>query len=162
MPVATTVLLADKHALTVAGIKAIVDAASGLQLVGEVEDRIHLQAMTRRLKPSVLIADYTIPGYLTAADIGEVRSHSPATQILLISSTTDKARILEVLQHGIKGYVTKECSREEILAAIDAVSKGGKFYCHRVLDVIMEKHFPSAGIDSLLTNRESEILGPAG
>ena len=84
----------------------------------------------------------------------------PKTNVLILSSDNNKASILEVLQLGVKGYVTKECSLEEVGMAVQATAKGEKFFCHKVLDIIMEKHF-SVAPDSeptVLTTRETEIL----
>jgi DNA-binding NarL/FixJ family response regulator len=112
-------------------------------------------------KPDLLITDYNLANYITPDDLKIVKEISPATNILVISADDDKGTILDVLQLGVKGYLTKACSREEIMMAIQSTARGEKFYCHKILDIIMEKHFspvPETFDASILTARETEIL----
>lgn len=154
-------MLADTQALSSAGFKALISVKEELVLVNEVNTREELQEALGKHQPNLLVVDYTIEGFVTIEDLERVKQHSPATEILILSPALDKQNILRVLQLGVKGYLTKECSREEIIMAIYAVAKGEKFYCHKILDVIMEKHFPSTSEDcepNVLTNRETEVL----
>jgi DNA-binding NarL/FixJ family response regulator len=117
--------------------------------------------MMEKIKPDLLVVDYNIPGYVSLDDIKNAQKGSSKTNILILSSDNNKATILEALQLGVKGYVTKECSLEEIDMAVQSTAKGEKFFCHKILDIIMEKHFnPEAenGDPSILTIRETEIL----
>lgn len=136
--------------------------SNGFEIVGEVRHREDLAGMLEKHKPALLVADYNVPDYLTLEDLGAVRDHSPQTNILIISSDNDKLQILEVLKlGGICGYLTKSCSREEILMAVRSTVKGERFFCHKVLDILMEKSFGSADNDcdpTVLTTRETEIL----
>ncbi len=154
-------MLADTHALSSAGFKALISLKEDFLLVNEVNVREELKVALEKHQPNLLVVDYTIEGFVTIEDLERVKQHSPATEILVLSPALDKHNILRVLQLGVKGYLTKECSKEEIIMAIYAVAKGEKFYCHKILDVIMEKHFPSTSEDcepTVLTNRETEVL----
>lgn len=154
-------LLADKHALSSAGFKALISQKEDLLLAGEIVGKLDLTEALVNHQPNLLVVDYAIDGFLTIEDLETVKQRSPSTEILVLSPALDKSKILRVLQLGVKGYLTKECSKEEIIMAIYAVAKGEKFYCHKILDVIMEQHFPSIEEDcepTVLTNRETEIL----
>lgn len=154
-------LLADKHDLSSAGFKALISQKENLVLASEISGKLDLTEALVRHQPNLLVVDYTIDGFLTIEDLEVVKQTSPSTEILVLSPALDKAKILRVLQLGVKGYLTKECSKEEIIMAIYAVAKGEKFYCHKILDVIMEQHFSPAEEDcepTILTNRETEIL----
>jgi two-component system invasion response regulator UvrY len=130
-------------------------------VIGQVEEVADLPAMLRDLSPHMLIVDYDLEGYIGRDELASVKKYSPATNILVISSDNNKASILQVLQLGVLGYVTKHCSREEIMMAITTVARGEKFYCNKILDIIMEKHFspsPADATQQVLTARETEIL----
>jgi len=132
-----------------------------LFIVDHVESGAQLQAQIRQHNPDIVIADYDSPGYISKDDLAAIKNYSPETKVLVISSDGDKKSILETLQAGVIGYITKHCSQKEILTAVYSVAKGEKFYCHTVLDIIMEKHFspePSESVSGLLTARETEIL----
>jgi two-component system, NarL family, invasion response regulator UvrY len=156
-----TILLADNQSLTVAGLTYLLNDKKDLTILDQITNREHLTEALAVHKPTLLLIDHALQNYLTAHDLQQVKEISPTTSILVISSDDDKNSILQVLQYGVLGYVTKECSREEITAAVYAVARGEKFYCHKILDIIMEKHFSPASLDvnaSVLTVRETEIL----
>jgi two-component system invasion response regulator UvrY len=155
------VLLADIQPLTSAGIMHFLQDRADLKIVASVTTRDELSALLDKHAPHVLIADYNIPGFITIDDLKKIAKASPATNILIISSDNNKSAIKEVLQAGVKGYLTKECSKEEVMMAIQSTAKGEKFFCHKILDIILEKHFAPAprGLDpTVLTIRETEIL----
>jgi len=155
------VLLADNQPLTSAGLRHILREKSDLSIVDQVTSSDHLRVLIRQHQPDLLIADYNSPGYISKEDLAAVKSYSPKTNVLVVSSDNDKESILKVLQSGVIGYLTKHCSQKEILTAVYSVAKGEKFYCHTILDIIMERHFrnePSESAGNSLTARETEIL----
>lgn len=161
MKPAVRILLADNQPLTAAGLVTFLSASESISIVEEVRRRDQFESLLRKHTPELLIADYNLVNYITREDLQSVKDISPQTNILVISSDNNKANILNVLQLGVKGYLTKECSREEVLMAIQSTAKGEKFFCHKILDIIMEKHFtpePEAGDPTILTVRETEIL----
>ncbi|HEX5167609.1 MAG TPA: response regulator transcription factor [Cyclobacteriaceae bacterium] len=156
------ILLADGQELTAAGLRHFLSDAKGIDIVDSATDADELNRLMAGLKPTLLIADYNLTDYLSISDIREAGRLSRETHILIISSDNNKSSILDVLQLGVKGYLTKECSKDEVLQAIHATAKGQKFFCHKILDIIMEKTFspePEACRPTVLTARETEILG---
>lgn len=129
------------------------------EIIGTVEDVSRIDEITRELKPDLLIADYNIPNYLSLEKLESVITDTHVNT-LIISSDNNHQSIRKSLKIGIKGYITKECSREEIILAIRSTAKGEKFFCHRILDVIMEKESSATGAcePTVLTVRELEIL----
>ena len=155
------VLLADNQPLTAAGLISILNQRDDLTIVDQVKVPEDLSELLDLHKPDLLIVDYNIPNYISKAQILTVKNFSSETNVLVVSSDNDKASILQILQSGVIGYLTKECSREEILMAVYSVGKGEKFFCHKILNIIMEKHFspePVEVVPGILTIRETEIL----
>lgn len=155
------VLLADNQPLTAAGLRYMLHERADLSIVDHVTSANSLSELIKHHQPDILIADYTSPGYISKDDLAAVKNYSPDTNVLVVSSDNNKESILQVLQSGVIGYLTKQCSQKEILMAVYAVAKGEKFYCHTILDIIMEKHFrtePAEAIPNTLTARETEIL----
>ena len=154
------VLLADNQPLTAAGMNFILKDRTDIEIVDEVKAPQDLPELLRQHLPDLLIVDYSTPGFVSKNDLTQVKRYSPGTSILAISSDNNKANILQVLQGGVTGYVTKECSKEEIVMAVTTVARGEKFFCHKILDIIMEKHFPqeTETVPGVLTTRETEIL----
>ena len=81
--------------------------------------------------------------------------------ILVISNDQQKSRVLTVLETGIHGYVTGECCEDEISRAVVAVAKGEKFFCNKIIDVLLEKKISNGEEPdcepTILTEREIEI-----
>src|SRR5690606_34703409 len=155
------ILLADSQPLTAAGIVQILSERDDVEIIGEVKNKEAFSDEVNLHNPSLVIADYNIPGFITIEDIRQLKTAKPDMNVLVISSDNNKRNILEILQLGVKGYLTKECSKEEVLMAIQATARGEKFFCHKILDIIMEKSFspePDACDPTVLTVRETEVL----
>ena len=86
---------------------------------------------------------------------------SKATNVLVITNEDKREHIKPLLDMGIKGIVTKQCSQSEILNAIESVSKNTRFYCNRILDVLIENEQEAKEVDcepTDLSPREFEVL----
>ena len=153
-------LIADNQPLTVAGLELFLSEKQAIKVVGKVKKGEDLVELVEKFQPSLLIVDYNSPGFVALDDIRNAMASSSKTNVLILSSDNNKASILEALQLGVKGYITKECSLEEVGMAVQATARGEKFFCHKVLDIIMEKHFSVApeSEPTALTTRETEIL----
>ncbi|GJM29547.1 MAG: putative two-component response regulator [Cyclobacteriaceae bacterium] len=156
------VALADKQALTRVGLKSFIQEKTDLDLLDEVDSLQDLKETLTRYQPEVLLVDYNLRDFVSIKDLREVSKLSPNTRILIISSDNNKSNIFEVLEIGISGYVTKECSKHEIVGAIYATAKGEKFFCNKVLDLILEKHLKKEEADECLPTelsvREVEVV----
>lgn len=153
-------LIADKQPLSVAGLTSFLTDKQDINVVGHVKRGEDLITMVEKFEPTLLIADYNFPGYIDLDDIRNAMASSSKTNVLILSSDNNKASILDVLQLGVKGYITKECSLEEVGMAIQSTARGEKFFCQKILDIIMEKRFSveTPSEPTSLTSRETEIL----
>jgi len=156
------VAIADKQALTKVGLKSFINERKDLQLLNEINSLDDLRNTLKSEQPQVLLVDYNLRDFVSISDLREVKILSPNTKILIISSDNDKSNIFDVIKIGISGYVTKECSQQEIVGAIYATAKGEKFFCNKVLDLILEKHLNKDPEDECLPTelsvREVEIV----
>lgn len=155
------ILIADKQALTLAGIIALLAKHEQAQVVGTVTHYEALGDALLKLQPDILIVDYNMGGEACLEDIARLTNASTDVRVFLLSSEKDKALTLRALQLGAPVYVTKDCSEQEIHRAIEASLKGEKFYCQSILNLIIEKHTGQAveAADSgQLTTREKEVL----
>ena len=153
-------IIADNQPLSVAGLESFLTDKQGVKVVGKVKRAEDLARMVEKFQPALLIVDYNLPGFVVLDDIRNAMASSGKTNVLILSSDSNKSSILDALQLGVKGYITKECSLEEVAMAVQSTAKGEKFFCHKILDIIMEKHFKvePESEPSVLTTRETEIL----
>ncbi len=155
------VVVADAQVLCRFGLCQLLKSEEEIEVVGEASNTDALLKEVATLRPDVVIVDYNQPGYFDSRIAGQLKEVSPDTDILVISSDDRKERIYQVLEDGVNSFLTKQCDEEEIIDAIRVTAKGEKFYCHKILDLIIERSFPSKSENCAatpLSAREKEIL----
>jgi DNA-binding NarL/FixJ family response regulator len=159
MPV--SVAIADAQYLIRVGLKHLLNARKDVEVVGDAANREELFAILGEHQPDVLIFDYNKPDSFSQDDALEVAKLSPNTGLLIISADNDRQSIYSVLEKGVNSFLTKECGEDEIFNAIHATAKGEKFFCHKVLEFLLQKSFghePESCESVPLTPRELEIV----
>ena len=160
------VLIAEDHLMVRAGIRALLEKAGDIHVLGEASNGQEAVDMTEKLKPDVLVMDIMMPrmnGIQAAENIRKLRQ-PPPTQILLLSMYSDKGLIYQALQTGVKGYVLKSAVSDELLNAVRSVAAGNTYLSEQVSEIVVEtKTNPRSVVteqDSFLnlSPREKEIL----
>ncbi|MCZ6693365.1 MAG: response regulator transcription factor [Bacteroidetes bacterium] len=155
-------LLADSQYLIRLGLKSLLARNKHIKIVGESSNTEELLKKVHDLQPDVVLMDYKNSHHFNLEDIKEIKTISPSSKLLIISSDDDKNNIFKVIEYGINSFLTKECSEEEIMNAIVATAKNEKFFCNKILDIILAKHLSKEDDDCApteLTVRELEIVG---
>jgi DNA-binding NarL/FixJ family response regulator len=150
----------DNQFLSRAGFKYLVTEAGNFRLLGSFENKEQFLNAVEKQMPNVVVFDFTSKDSLTLEDLEKLKKVSKKPGFLVISNDFKKETICEYMDCGVECFVTKECSKAEILLGIQAAAKGEKFFCNKVLNYIIEKSFiPKDNCDpSILTKREIEIL----
>jgi DNA-binding NarL/FixJ family response regulator len=90
-----------------------------------------------------------------------IKQESPKQKVLVIGETENARDVLWLLEQGVNGYLTRECDRDEIIHAIYAIIKGERFFCNKVLNILVERHMIKDKEDDCsatnLTIREMDI-----
>jgi len=157
---AIKVILADSQYLIRMGLRSLITQDNHIEIVGESKSGDELLEMIKKHQPDVVTLDYKSNGTFNLEIIREIRLLSPATNVLIVSSDENRERIFKAIEYGINSFVTKECSEQEIRNAIIATSKNEKFFCNKILDVILAKHIHKEDDCEAteLTVREIEIV----
>lgn len=156
-----SILIADAQFLVRLGLRRLIEGRSSMRIVGEVWNSEDLYEAASKYRPDIVIFDPDEPTNFSISDIAHVRAISPSTNFLVISANTDRVAIFDVLQSGGLSFLTKMCDEDEILGAVVATSKGEKFLCNKVIDIILEKHLPkeeATCAPTHLTRREEEVV----
>ncbi|HLO29786.1 MAG TPA: response regulator transcription factor [Anaerolineales bacterium] len=158
------VLIAEDHLMVRAGIRALLEKAGDIHVMGEASNGQESIEMTELLKPDVLIMDIMMPrlnGIQAAERIHEMKL---PTQILLLSMYSDEGFVHQALQCGVKGYVLKSSVSDELLWAVRAVASGKTYLSSPISEIVVESainpHSTLQDNDPLsnLSPREKEIL----
>jgi two-component system, NarL family, response regulator len=108
----------------------------------------------RELKPDVVLMDLAMPEMDGVAAIGAIRSEFPNARILVLTTYDGDETIFRALENGAKGYLLKDCSTPDLLAAIRKVHAGGTHVSERAAARIAERAIAGAA----LSPREIEVL----
>jgi DNA-binding NarL/FixJ family response regulator len=126
-----TIVLAEDHHLVRKGLKSLLAREEQFDLVGEAGDGLEALQMTEKLKPDVLLLDLAMPRMHGLEVIRRVRS-TTATHVVVCSMHSDEPYVAEALRAGAAGYVLKDGTAEELIGAVNAVSKGEHFLAPRI------------------------------
>ncbi len=152
--------IADGQPLTRAGLKHLLDSRNNMSVVAEFDSAEALYASNEHLGADVLIVDHSSLDMVLPDGLKLLASRFIRTAVLIVSGDKEKENVIKVMSTGVQGYLTKSCSEAEILNAVNATAKGDKFFCNKVLDILMDSHLTKE-VDcepTNLTSRETEVL----
>ena len=157
-------LIAEDHQLVREGIRALLEKAGDIKIVGEASNGKEAVDMVQELKPDVLVMDIMMPRLNGIQAAEQLFSLKNPTYILLLSMYSDPGFVQKALQFGVKGYVLKSSVSDELLTAVRTVAAGKLFLSPSVADVVNSRpaHADASKKDndplSVLSPREKEIL----
>lgn len=121
------IFLADDHAIVREGLKALINAQSGMTVVGEAADGLHACERISVLRPDIVVMDVSMPGLSGSQATARLRQECPSVRVLALTVHEDKGYIRQLLAAGAVGYVLKRTAPEELIHAIRAVADGGVY-----------------------------------
>jgi DNA-binding NarL/FixJ family response regulator len=127
-------LLVDDHAMIRAGLRKLLEAEQGLQVVGEASNGRAAVEMTRELQPDVVVMDIRMPDLNGVDATRQAIAARPDVKIIALSANSDERSTGEMLRAGARGYVVKDAAYDELVAAIRAVSSGQVYFSPAVAD----------------------------
>ena len=158
------VVIADDHHLVRQGLRALLERASDIEVVGEAADGPEALELVQRLLPDVLVLDIAMPHLNGVEAVGRLRDLRVKTRALILSMYSDETLVRQALRNGAKGYLLKRAISEEFLLAVRAVSRGDTFLSPEVagpiLTPLVDAPLRLADLGPLeqLTSREREVL----
>ena len=124
------IVIALDHALLREGLRSLLNAETGLQVLGEAGDGTEAVKLVRQLQPHILLLDLTISGRPCLEALRELAvAHSPV-RTLLLASTSEKKLTVEALRLGARGVVLKESAGQLLIKGIRAVMEGKYWVGH--------------------------------
>jgi DNA-binding NarL/FixJ family response regulator len=121
------VLLVDDHAVVREGLKALINAQPGIEVIGEAGNGPDAVARTTELDPDVVVLDVSIPGLNGAQVTTRLRQLDSQRKVLALTVHEEKAYLRMLLEAGASGYVLKRAAAAELVQAIRAVAAGGTY-----------------------------------
>jgi two-component system, NarL family, response regulator NreC len=152
-----TIVLADDHQVVRAGLRLLLQAEDGFDVVAEAGDVATTERRVAAYHPRVLILDLNMPGESSLPAIPRLRETAPGTQIVVLTMQNDPAFAREALRAGAIGYVLKEAADSELVQAVRLAAEG-RTYLNPELGARLAAAPQAAGPPDDLSARELEVL----
>ncbi len=159
-----TIVLADDHAMIREGVKNLLKQAKDFHVVGEASNGQEAIDKYAALKPNLLILDISMPDMNGMDAAKKVLDMDSNANILMLSMYDDEDYISRCIESGVKGYVVKSESGQELEYAVRAILQGKTYFSQKVQEVILTKYKQNVTRKRQpeeivkLTNREVEII----
>lgn len=153
-----TVILCDDHPLVLEGIRSVLEIYDHIKVLGAVGSARAALALAQRQPPDVVLMDINMPELSGLDAIELFREHHPETRLLMLSMHDSREYISTAVMYGASGYILKDVSTTEIIAAIEAVAAGKTYFSSGVADAILAKDAKANAVVPLTTREQSVLL----
>ena len=158
----TRILIADDHAIVRAGLRALIHAEPGLNLVGEAAGGYEAIDLVEKNRPDVLVLDLSMPDLDGISVTRNLKQQYPDLLILILTLHEDEALLKEAIKAGASGYILKRAAEAELISAIQTIQRGDLYVDPSMVRVLLgePQHVTTQSSISaeVLTPREIEIL----
>jgi DNA-binding NarL/FixJ family response regulator len=150
----TRVLIVDDHPLVRAGLAGLLQ--TDFEVVGAAADGADALRLVADHAPDVVLMDLSMPGMDGIEATRAVRGAHPEVNVVVLTSFSDRERILAALDAGAIGYLLKDAEPDELVRAVRAAAVGDAPLAPRAARELLGAGLPSAGAG--LSPREREVL----
>ena len=131
------VLIVEDHHLVRQGIRALLEKADDMQVVGEARDGQEAVELAEKLTPDVIVMDLSMPRLNGTQATERVRALRLPSQVVILSMYSDETLVKQALRCGAKGYLLKHSVTEELLLAVRAACRGETYLSSAVSGQIL-------------------------
>jgi len=167
MPEPTTekrrILIVDDHPMVRRGIAGVINDSGHLEVCGEADDANSAMVLTEKLQPELVIMDLSLAGKSGLEALKDLRARFPEVKTIVLSMHRESLFAERALKAGARGYLTKDISNQELLAALDTTLRGDIYLSDKVKNRIVKRFAGDTDTDArdpleALSDREMEVL----
>jgi len=156
------VLIADDHTIVRSGIKLLLEAEAGIDVVGEAMDGKQALAMTEALRPDVVLMDIAMPGMDGLEATRQIKANRPGIRVLVLTMHRSDEYFFEMLKAGASGYILKGAETSDLMNAVRVVGRGEVFLYPTMAQKLVSDYLKFLEEDSdtraSLSQRERQVL----
>lgn len=160
----TTIVIADDHPLLRQALKQSLNQQPDFRVVAEAIDGEEVLRIAQELKPDIIIMDIAMPKINGLEATKRIKETNPLIAVLILTVYDDNEHIINTLQSGAAGYLTKTSSDMDVINAIRAITSGEMVFSREILQKTIINTFtrlkipPTKISDSSLSSREERVL----
>jgi two-component system, NarL family, response regulator LiaR len=155
------ILICDDHAIVLEGLRTVIQADPGMELIGEASDGVEAVRLALILHPDIILIDLVMANMNGIEAIRKIIGQDPHAHILVLTSFSDDALVFPAIKSGALGYLLKDSSPEQLIQSIHEVHRGEPSLHPRIaLKMIRELSRPAdlPPTTNPLTEREVAVL----
>ena len=158
------VLVADDHTIVRDGLRALLNAESDIQVIGEAQSGREAVQLARKLRPRVVVMDIGMPQLNGLEATRQITKENPGIRLLMLSMHSDSEYVRHALKAGAAGYLVKQSGAADLTTAVRELARGRTFFSPVIWQILngqylqMIKGKGALPAGDLLTSREAEIL----
>jgi len=156
-----SVLVIDDHAVVRSGLRDLLDSASDISVAATAADGAEALDLVREHNPDVVLMDISMPGVGGIEATRRICSDGQSAHVVILTSFSDRERILDALDAGALGYLLKDAEPEEILRGVRAASRGEAPLAPKAALALIKDRV-GAPEAKALTERERDVLTLVG
>jgi len=155
----TRILIADDHDVVRSGVRAILEAQGGWEVVGEAVDGKDAVDQALATRPDVVVLDYGLPVMNGIEATRRIRARVPGAEVLIFTMHDTATLVREVLDAGARGFLLKSDAKRFLIAAVENLANHKPFFTGTVSEALLESYLAKgAAVDSVLTSREKSVV----
>lgn len=152
----TRLMIVDDHPVVREGLRGMLEAAPEITVVGEAASGEEAVAQAVRLRPDVVLMDLRMPNGDGVDATSRILAVLPGTRVVVLTTYETDQDILRAVEAGAAGYLLKDTSRADLLAAIASAARGETVLSPSVMTrLVTRMRTPAA---ETLSPRETEVL----
>jgi DNA-binding NarL/FixJ family response regulator len=151
------VLIVDDHPLVRTGIAQLLESTGDISVVGQASDGQEGIAAVAELQPDLVLMDLSMPGMDGRTATRHIREAHPGVRVVVLSSYSERADVLEALDAGAAGYLLKDAPPEELLAGVRSAARDESPLAPRVAREVLTAWRGTRKAGEL-TSRELDVL----
>jgi two-component system, NarL family, response regulator NreC len=157
------IFIADDHETLREGLKLIVNTQPDMEVVGEAGDGQTTVLRAKELLPDIVVMDVSMPQLNGLKATEKLTQSCPQVKVLTLTRHTDDGYLQLLLKAGASGYVLKQSNPAELLHAIRAVARGGRYLDPAIAGKVMGSYARQSRLSNTsrvveLSDRESDVL----
>src|SRR5215475_9671733 len=158
---ALRILVCDDHDIIRRGLKQLLTAHHGWEVVGEAKTGREAVAMAEQIKPDIVVMDLSMPDLNGLEAARRIRKALPRTEILILTLHFSDQLVREIVEAGVRAYIVKSDADKDLVTAVEALANHRSFFTARAADMLLDGFSrphaapdPQALLRSRLTSRE--------
>jgi DNA-binding NarL/FixJ family response regulator len=151
------VLIAEDHSVVRAGLVELLQASPDFEVVAVAADGEEAVELAAEHGPDVVLMDLAMPRRSGVEATRAIVAANPEVRVVVLTASSDRARVLDALDAGATGYLLKDAEPAELFGAIRAAERGESPLAPKAASAVLSERSEQRAAG--LTERESEVLG---